>query len=252
MQKCANLWRNIMFKAESLESGYVQGKKTCVLHGPMDFDIQPGTLVLLAGKNGAGKSTLMQILGGLSKPISGSVSINGTLLHTASIETRASLISQVFTHPPDMPLTTAKEVVFSSRTRFLNGWAFNTINHDKAILNALELCGMKSFADRQFNTLSDGEKQKVMIARALAQDTPVILMDEPLAFLDHPGRREMLTRMKQWCNEMGKIIIFSSHDLELALNNSDAMLLLQENKKLRWECDTKKLKSINPSDLFTE
>jgi iron complex transport system ATP-binding protein len=91
-----------------------------------------------------------------------------------------------------------------------------------------------------------------MIARALAQDTPVILMDEPLAFLDHPGRREMLTRMKQWCNEMGKIIIFSSHDLELALNNSDAMLLLQENKKLRWEWDAKKLKSINPSDLFTE
>lgn len=241
-----------MLKAESLESGYLQGKNTCVLHGPMDFDIKPGTLVLLAGKNGAGKSTLMQILGGITKPVSGSVTINGNHLETIGVETRASLISQVFTHPPDMPLTTAKEVVFSSRARFLNGWALNTQNHETAILNALELCGMKSFAERQFNTLSDGEKQKVMIARSLAQDTPVILMDEPLAFLDHPGRREMLKRMKQWCNEMGKIIIFSSHDLELALNNSDAMLLLQENKKHRWEWDTEKLKNINPSDLFSE
>lgn len=250
MQKCANLWCNIMFKAESLESGFVQGKKPCLLHGPMDFEIKPGTLVLLAGKNGAGKSTLMQILGGLNQPLEGNVSIHKIPLHKATVAMRASLISQVFTHPPDMPLTTVKEVVFSSRVRFLSGWNGDSKNHETEILNALDLCGMKPFADRQFNTLSDGEKQKVMIARALAQDTPVILMDEPLAFLDHPGRREMLTRMKQWCSTLGKIIIFSSHDLELALKSADTMLLLQEQGNYRWVWDADTLKKINPADLF--
>lgn len=239
-----------MFKAESLESGFVQGKSSCLLHGPMDFVIKPGTLVLLAGKNGAGKSTLMQILGGLNQPMAGNISIQEIQLHKAPIAMRASMISQVFTHPPDMPLTTVKEVVFSSRVRFLSGWNGRIKDHEKEILDALGLCGMKPFADRLFNTLSDGEKQKVMIARAMAQDTPVILMDEPLAFLDHPGRREMLTRMKQWCQKLGKIIIFSSHDLELALKSADAMLLLQEQRNYRWVWDAETLKNINPADLF--
>lgn len=240
-----------MFKAESLESGYVQGKNSCVLHGPMDFDLKPGTLLLLAGKNGAGKSTLMQILGGLTKPLSGSVSINGADLQKVSVETRASLISQVFTHPPDTPLTTAKEIVFSSRLRFVSGWNGNINEHEKALLHALEMCGMEDFAERQFNTLSDGEKQKIMIARALAQETPIILMDEPLAFLDYPGRREMLARMKKWCNELGKIILFSSHDLELALKSADAMLLLQEKGKYRWEWDPETLAQTDPATLFS-
>jgi iron complex transport system ATP-binding protein len=240
-----------MFKAESLESGYVQGKNSCVLHGPIYFEVKPGTLLLLAGKNGAGKSTLMQILGGLEKPLSGSVAINGTDLHQASVETRASLISQVFTHPPDMPLTTAKEVVFSSRLRFVSGWNGNINEHEKELLNALEMCGMEAFAERQFNTLSDGEKQKVMIARALAQETPLILMDEPLAFLDYPGRREMLARMKKWCTELGKTILFSSHDLELALKSVDAMLLLQDKGKYRWEWDQKTLAQTDPATLFS-
>jgi iron complex transport system ATP-binding protein len=240
-----------MFKAESLESGYTQGKNAHVLHGPMDFDIQAGKLVLLAGKNGAGKSTLMQILGGLQQPLSGSVSVNGTNLHRESVERRAALISHVFTHPPDMPLTTAKEVVFSSRLRFVSGWRGNIKNHETALLQALEMCGMQDFADRQFNTLSDGEKQKVMIARALAQNTPVILMDEPLAFLDYPGRRAMLERMQRWCAETGKIIVFSSHDLELALQSADAMLLLQENRQHRWEWNRETLRSIDPAGLFS-
>lgn len=251
VQKCANLRGNTMFRAESLESGYVQGNNSCVLHGPMDFEIQSGKLVLLAGKNGAGKSTLMQILGGLASPLLGCVSINSTDLHKTSVETRASLISQVFTHPPDMPLTTAKEVVFSSRLRFLSGWNGNMQEHENELLKALEMCGMETFAERQFNTLSDGEKQKVMIARALAQETPVILMDEPLAFLDYPGRREMLTRMQTWCAELGKTIIFSSHDLELALKSADAMLLLEGNQKYRWEWDAELLKSTDPAGLFS-
>lgn len=239
-----------MFRAESLESGYVQGKNSCVLHGPMDFDIKPGSLLLLAGKNGAGKSTLMQILGGLEKPLSGRVIINGSDLHKVSTETRASLISQVFTHPPDMPLTTAKEVVFSSRLRFVSGWNGNIKYHEKELLKALEMCGMEAFAERQFNTLSDGEKQKVMIARALAQETPVLLMDEPLAFLDYPGRREMLARMKKWCSELGKTILFSSHDLELALKSADAMLLLQDKGNYRWEWDQKTVAHTDPATLF--
>jgi iron complex transport system ATP-binding protein len=240
-----------MFKAESLESGYVKGNTPCVLHGPMDFEIKPGKLVLLAGKNGAGKSTLMQILGGLQKPVGGSVSVNGTDIGRADTETRASLISQVFTHLPDMPLTTAKEVVFSSRLRFLSTWNSHMKKHDRELLQALQMCGMEAFADRQFNTLSDGEKQKIMIARALAQDTPVMLMDEPLAFLDYPGRREMLARMKKWCAETGKIIVFSSHDLELALQSTDAMLLLQENRQHRWEWDAEILQKTNPAGLFS-
>ncbi|NBP05948.1 MAG: ABC transporter ATP-binding protein [Bacteroidetes bacterium] len=193
----------------------------------------------------------MQILGGLVKPLSGSVFINGIDLQKESVQNRASLISQVFTHPPDMPLTTAKEVVFSSRLRFVSGWRGNIKDHETELLCALEMCGMQDFADRQFNTLSDGEKQKVMIARALAQNTPVILMDEPLAFLDYPGRRTMLERMQRWCAETGKIIVFSSHDLELALQSADAMLLLQENRQHRWEWNKENLQNTDPAGLFS-
>lgn len=240
-----------MFIVESLQSGYRQGKKTKVLHANVGFALEAGSLLLLAGKNGAGKSTLMQILCGLQQPLSGTVAVNGQHLHTCSVKEKAGLVSMMYAHPPDVPLTLAKEVVFSSRQRFVSAWDGNIRQHEPQILAALEMCGIANLADRQFNTLSDGEKQKVMLARSLAQETPVMLLDEPLAFLDYPARRELLAKLKDWCKELGKTIIYSSHDLELALQHADCMLLLQEDGKHQFIQDRELLSRMDPASLFT-
>ena len=228
-----------MFIVESLQSGYRQGKKTKVLHANVGFALEAGSLLLLAGKNGAGKSTLMQILCGLQQPLSGTVKVNGHDLHKCSVTEKAGLVSMMYAHPPDVPLTLAKEVVFSSRQRFVSAWDGNIRQHEPQILKALEMCGISNLADRQFNTLSDGEKQKVM------------LLDEPLAFLDYPARRELLAKLKVWCRELGKTIIYSSHDLELALQHADCMLLLQDDGKHQFIQDRELLSRMDPASLFT-
>lgn len=238
-----------MFILKNVHSGYVQGKIQTVLHSGISFELKPGTLLLLAGKNGCGKSTLMRILAGLNEPVTGEVLIQNKSLYGQSIAERAGLLSMMQATPPDVPLTLASEVVFSGRQRFVSPWKKPNSN---ATHMAFERTGLTHLQNRVFNSLSDGEKQKVMLTRCLAQETPVLVLDEPLAFLDYPSRREMLLLLRDLCDKENKIILYSSHDLELALKHCDAMLLLQNGGRFQFVNEREKLQNLSPDSLFEE
>ena len=238
-----------MFRLQSITNGFNTGNSPTRLHTGLNLDFYGGELILMAGRNGSGKSTLLRILAGLETPPDGHVELNGRDLHRLDQPGMASAVSLMLAHPPDMPLTTCAEVVFTSRQRFISPWQWNLSEHRKAALQALETCGMRTFADRDFSRLSDGEKQKVMLARCLAQETPVLLLDEPLAFLDYPARRDMLDLLNRLCREQGKIIIYSSHDLELSLKHCHSLLLLQTEGKWTYRSGPE-LESLDPATLF--
>lgn len=241
-----------MLEIINLDNGYTDGNKTVVLHSGVSFNAKPGELILIAGRNGSGKSTLLKCTGGLAAPVSGEIRISGRNIHHCSTAERASLISLMLANPPELPMTTTEEAVMSNRQRFLGSFEMNLKPHLEAVRHCLSLTGMDSFTLKMFSKLSDGEKQKIMLARCLAQETPVLLLDEPLAFLDYPGRREMLDLLKKLCMEENKIILYSSHDLELALQHCDHLILLGRAGHWHIYSGPEAIKKLNPSDLFSD
>jgi iron complex transport system ATP-binding protein len=239
-----------MLCLKNVNSGFPHGKTQKVLHAGISFELQPGSLLLLAGKNGSGKSTLMRILAGLNEPPSGEILIQNKNLHRQSIAERASLLSMMQATPPDVPLTPASEVVFGGRQRFVSPWKKTESEQFEIAEKAMIRMDLHHLKDGFFNSLSDGEKQKMMLARCLAQETPVLLLDEPLAFLDYPSRREMLALLRDLCDAENKIIVYSSHDLELALKHCDAMLLLQDGGKFRYTNNKSEIGNLQPETLF--
>ena len=199
-------------------------------------------LIVLAGKNGAGKSTLLKMICGLLPLQKGSVKLVGTELHIDS--PMHELVSFMPSMPPQQCYLRVDELVKTSHVKGNAIFGKRGVDTD----TYLRKVGMISFAQRVFNSLSDGEKQKVMIARALAQETPIILLDEPLAFLDYPSKIELLDVLKQVSANEQKLIVYSSHDLELSMKRSDGMILLDGGvlKMLHSEM----LKESNPSNLF--
>jgi iron complex transport system ATP-binding protein len=136
-------------------------------------------------------------------------------------------------------------------SRFLNPWQWNYSDTAEIANQALAQTGAEAFALKQFASLSDGEKQKVMLARCLAQNTPVILLDEPLAFLDYPSRLEMLKLLQKIAKESQKIILFSSHDIEIGLPYADNLLFLKGKGPWYLTQGRQALDAIVPSTLFS-
>jgi len=219
------------------------GDKVLLEKGELSLD-KP-ELVILAGKNGAGKSTLLKMLCGLQPIAKGELYLNGDkiLAGIQAFELK-DIISFMPSTPPQQCFLTVEELV---NTSHIKG---NSIFGKQGIdtIKYLRKVGMESFTNQVFNSLSDGEKQKVMIARALAQETPILLLDEPLAFLDYPSKIELLELLKEVCKKEQKLIIFSSHDLELSMQQVDAMILMK-NKDLTI-LNSKMLNETNPATLF--
>ena len=186
-----------------------------------------GTLTALVGRNGSGKSTLLRALAAIDTPLSGCVIVDGKPLHSLSAVERAKAISFVSTQRVRVANMRCADVVATGRAPYTN-WLGAMQAEDSDIVNrALEAVGMADFAQRAINTLSDGECQRVMIARALAQQTPVILLDEPTAFLDIPTRFEICRLLATLAHTEGKTIIFSTHDTDAALPVSDNVAVLE-------------------------
>lgn len=216
------------------------GEQTLLKKGELRLD--KAELIVLAGKNGAGKSTLLKMICGLLPLQKGSVKLVGTELHIDS--PMHELVSFMPSMPPQQCYLRVDELVKTSHVKGNAIFGKRGVDTD----TYLRKVGMISFAQRVFNSLSDGEKQKVMIARALAQETPIILLDEPLAFLDYPSKIELLDVLKQVSANEQKLIVYSSHDLELSMKRSDGMILLDGGvlKMIHSEM----LKESNPSNLF--
>ena len=190
-----------------------------------------GTLTALVGRNGSGKSTLLRALAAIDAPHSGGVVVDSKPLHSLSAVERAKVISFVSTQRVRVANMRCEDVVATGRAPYTNWLGAMQAEDSDIVHSALEAVGMASFAQRAINTLSDGECQRVMIARALAQQTPVILLDEPTAFLDIPTRFEICRLLGDLAHTQGKTIIFSTHDTDAALPVCDYVAVL-ENRAL--------------------
>lgn len=182
-------------------------------------------LMAIIGKNGSGKSTLLKAMAGLNKNYCGEITINGVNLRKIPLKDLASKISFVNTSRPRMQNLKCIDIVRLGRSPF-TGWHGALSDIDEIMVKrAIETVGMTEYSLRYFNTLSDGESQKIMIARAIAQNTEIILLDEPTSFLDLPTRNELVALLKYLCEDEKKTIIFSTHELDIALKYSDEIAL---------------------------
>ena len=185
---------------------------------------------------------------GLLPPISGEVHINQTNIHLTSPEIRASLSSILLATPPQIEHLSVYDMVMSGRQRFLQGWSNPTQKDVSEVLKAIEKTGVTDIQLKNFAELSDGIKQKVMLARCLAQDSQLILLDEPLAFLDYPSRTTFLKLLHQLAKTENKCIIYSSHDLHLSLQYCDQLMALTHTEFLHY----RKPSDIDLQNIFPE
>lgn len=189
-------------------------------------EIAPGSLTALIGRNGTGKSTLLRAVAGLGPVTAGRIELCGHTLAGMTPRQRAETVSFVTTDKVRIANLACEDVVALGRAPYTN-WIGRMQETDRAVVErALALVGMEAFARKTMDRMSDGECQRVMIARALAQDTPVMLLDEPTAFLDLPNRYELALLLRRLAHDEGKCILFSTHDLDVALTLCDTVALI--------------------------
>ena len=212
--------------ARGLAAGWFERKRPVALVTDVDLALPAGRFVALVGPNGAGKSTLLRTLVGMQPPVAGELALMGRALPTLSIEERARLAACVFTDRFDSGWFTVRDIV--SFGRYPHTDARNRLSAaDRRIVDdAIAEVGLAAFASRRFVELSDGEKQKALVARAIAQDSPLLVLDEPTAFLDAPARIEVFHLARRLAREKGKAVIVSTHDIDLALGSADELWLL--------------------------
>lgn len=214
----------------ALTTGYCHGSRQSIVGRGLEGSLPRGTLTVLLGTNGAGKSTLLRTLAGLQPPLAGDIFWEGNSLASLTPEERAKRLSIVLTVRPETGNLTVREVVALGRLPHRQGlWGSrNAATDAEAVERAMRLTTTSAWSERPVSRLSDGERQRVFIAKALAQETPLILLDEPTAFLDYPSRVQFFNLLKRLTNEMGKTVLLSSHDVELAAAHADRILLLSK------------------------
>ncbi len=220
--------RTAALTISNVSIGYRQGKKCVHVVDGIDASLYCGELVMLVGRNGAGKSTLLRTLAAFQKPLSGTVTCSGKDIAGLSPNDIAKEVSVVLTANEPAPFT-VREIVSLGRTPYTGFLGRMTAKDRAAVDNALDAMDIRSLEARRATTLSDGERQKCMVAKALAQETPLMLLDEPTAFLDFVSKVKLLRMLKQLAHERGKAILVSTHDIELAIRLADRIWLLSEN-----------------------
>ena len=194
--------------------------------------IRRGQLTCLLGANGVGKSTLLRTLSAFQPKLSGSIFLAGREIDDYTAAELSRMIGVVLTEKPDVRNMTVSELVSLGRSPYTGFWGTCSKEDMTIVQDALRQVGVSALAERLIDTLSDGERQKVMIAKALAQQTPVIYLDEPTAFLDFPSKVEVMLLLRHICQEAGNTIFLSTHDLELALQIADCLWLMDRNEGL--------------------
>ena len=192
--------------------------------------IRKGELTCLLGANGVGKSTLLRTLSAFQPMTAGEVLIEGHDMTSFSDKEMSRLIGVVLTEKPDVRNMRVRELVSLGRSPYTGFWGTYSKEDLKIVDEAISLVGIDTLSRRMVHTLSDGERQKVKIAKALAQQTPVIYLDEPTAFLDYPSKVEVLQLLRRISREAGKTIFLSTHDVELALQLADTVWLMSHEE----------------------
>ena len=196
-----------------------------VLKG-ITFAAQKGEIIALLGRNGTGKSTLLRAIAGLNRRYTGRILLDGHNAADMRAAEMARTLAFVTTERTRIANLKCKDVVAIGRAPYTN-WIGKMQEVDKEIvMRSLASVGMEAYAERTMDKMSDGECQRIMIARALAQDTPIILLDEPTSFLDLPNRYELCSLLARLAHDEGKCIFFSTHELDIALSLADSIALI--------------------------
>ena len=227
--------RNAVISASNLSIGYPKSRKQNenVLYKDLSFNLYAGELTCLLGVNGAGKSTLLRTLTGLQKPLQGEVLLNNRSIYKYKEQDLSRLLGLVLTDKTSVGGLTVAELVGLGRYPY-TGFFGNLSKLDNDIIEkAMSDVCIAHKANSYISELSDGERQKVMIAKALAQECPIIVLDEPTAFLDVVNRFEVMNLLHHLAVTQNKAILLSTHDVELALLLADRLWLLSKDKGLK-------------------
>ena len=213
-----------------LSVGYKQQRGVPVeVLNRLNFSAAHGEMVALIGSNGTGKSTLLRTIAGFQPWLAGDVRVGGKSIRSMGIKEMAQIISFVSTENIRVPNMTVFDLVAYGRFPYTN-WMGSLTEDDRAVINsAIGMVGIKKLAHRSVLHISDGERQRAMIARALAQDTPVIILDEPTAYLDVSNKYEIFHLLQVMAADRNKTIILSTHDLNIAFRVVDKLWMITEN-----------------------
>ena len=211
-----------MIRFQSLSLGY--GSR--ILIDSLSATVKRGELTALVGRNGTGKSTLLRAITGLGERIGGDILLGDKSIDSLSTAERATMVAFVTTDKVRIANLRCRDVVALGRAPYTNWIGRMQEQDEEIVMRSMELVGMSDYADKTMDRMSDGECQRIMIARALAQQTPIILLDEPTAFLDMPNRYELCTLLQRLAHEEQKCILFSTHELDIALALCDSIALI--------------------------
>ena len=218
--------KNNILSASNISIGYSNKKETTVVASQVTVSLEKGKLTALIGANGIGKSTLLRTLIGIQSPLSGKVILKEKDIHSLDNLTLAQHLSVVLTDKLPPSNLTVFELIALGRQPYTN-WIGKLTEDDITKVNeALELTQITHLADKKHDEISDGQLQIVLIARALAQDTPLIVLDEPTTHLDLLHKVTLLKLLKKLTQETGKSILFSTHDIDMAIQLSDEMVIM--------------------------
>ena len=216
----------IILQASKIRIGYSHKKEKTIIASDIDLSLQKGKLVALIGANGIGKSTLLRTITGIQKTILGTVLLNGSNIHELEALTLAQNLSVVLTEKLPPSNLTVFELIALGRQPYTN-WIGKLTDEDISKVNeAMELTQISHLATKKHFEISDGQLQKVLIARALAQDTPLIILDEPTTHLDLLHKVSLFKLLKKLTKETDKCILFSTHDIDMAIQLSDEMIIM--------------------------
>jgi len=216
----------IILQTANLSVGYTHKKEKNIIASDINLSLEKGKLIALIGANGIGKSTLLRTLTGIQKPISGTVSLNEKNIHELDALTLAQNLSVVLTEKLPPSNLTVWELIALGRQPYTN-WIGTLTDNDIAKINeAIALTQIGHLTRKRHYEISDGQLQIVLIARALAQDTPLIILDEPTTHLDLLHKVVLFKLLKKLTQETGKCILFSTHDIDMAIQLSDEMIIM--------------------------
>lgn len=219
-------YREETIRVVNLDTGYHSKKDITVITREVNASLFSGELTCLLGPNGAGKSTLLKTLTAFVPKIKGEIIIEHKPLDTYSDAELSKVIGVVLTEKLSINNMSVEELVGMGRSPYTGFWGHMSENDRRIVAESISLVGIDNLSGRMLQTLSDGERQKVMIAKTLSQETPIIFLDEPTAFLDYPSKVEIMQLLQRLAREKGKTVFLSTHDLELALQIADKVWLL--------------------------
>jgi len=221
-----------IIQTHQLSVGYKSGSQTRTIITSLDIAVSRGELIGIIGQNGIGKSTLLRTIARLQEPLNGKVTIYGQTIDSFSRNEFAQKVSFVSTEIVKLNHCTVRQLVSFGRSPYTNWFGQLSSNDEALVSEAIEMVGLTSLAGRYINEISDGERQRVMIARTLAQDTDIIILDEPTAFLDMPNKYEVIHLLSELTRKKKKTILFTSHDLNIAMREADRLWLITPEKFL--------------------